>query len=150
MWYMHNHTWYPPRVWLCNADDALCDICDAKCEGGHGNVSNLRKHLAKLYWWHGSQIHQKDPSPTCKDIFMLADFTLVLVFNHWFKNISVEKLGESHTTEREMLQQFDNIRISGKKTLWFMHLFYFLNVAIISVPMLVLVLDQYYPDRIDI
>lgn len=47
---------------------------------------------------------------------MLADVTPVLVFNHWFKNILVQKLGESHTTEREMLQQFENIRLSGKKT----------------------------------
>lgn len=46
---------------------------------------------------------------------MLADVTPVLVFNHWFKNILVQKLGESHTTEREMLQQFGNIRLSGKK-----------------------------------
>lgn len=46
---------------------------------------------------------------------MLADFMPVLVFNHWFKNILVQKLGESHTTEREMLQQFENIRLSGKK-----------------------------------
>lgn len=47
---------------------------------------------------------------------MLADFTPVLVFNHWFKNTLVQKLGESHTTEREMLQQFENIRLSGKKS----------------------------------